>query len=253
MGEIRKKGVQFYRGQVKAYRGKSLFTRPNKCLWLLACVMCVAPVEAGWGYEALSLPVPMEQVFHVHPRERGVAVAQATNWAPYQYRVEQQGPATSVPSHSSGRTKQSLVNTVMALLATFDDAGVLPGEGTAQANQIIHALIQLQSALVKSTNPDLRLFVFEALRGKAGDGPDNVSGTLLAEGLTSRVVEALVTSPAQPGMWERPAVVQAFQEFNVTEADWKVVETIFLHAREVYATQGLSIHEVFSAQRHRIS
>ncbi len=253
MGEIRKKGVQIYGGQMKAYGRMWLFACLKNWLLLLAGVMCVAPVEAGWGYEALSLSVPMERVFHGNFRERGVAVNEGLNWAPYQYRVEQQGPATSAPSHSSGRTKQSLVNTVMALLATFDDAGVLPAEGTVQANQIIHALIQLQSALVKSTNPDLRQFVFEALREKAGDGPDEVSGTLLAEGLTSRVVEALVTSAVQPGVWERPALVRAFQEFNVTEADWRVVETIFLHAREAYAIQGRSIHEAFSAWQHRIS
>ncbi|HEX2055392.1 MAG TPA: kelch repeat-containing protein, partial [Nitrospiraceae bacterium] len=47
------------------------------------------------------------------------------------------------PEHRARATSRH-VGSVMAMLATFDEAHVLPPEGTAQANQIIKALIQFQ-------------------------------------------------------------------------------------------------------------
>ena len=188
---------------------------------MLAVLMFLVPVEAGWASD--------------------------------RYLVESQRPSARPPSSPSPQTNRSLVNAVMALLATFDDAGVLPAEGTAQANQIIHALIQLQSALVKSTDPNLQEFLIEVLRNKIGDGWEEVYRSILDKGLTSLVVEALVTSTPQPGLWERPALVQAFKQFNVTEADWRMVERIYLRARDAYGKQGQSIHEAFSAWQRRMS
>ena len=46
----------------------------------------------------------------------------------------------------------------MALLAVFDEAQVLPPEGSSEATQLVHALIQAQSAFLKSQNPAVRNF-----------------------------------------------------------------------------------------------
>ena len=205
---------QLQRGQVGA-NGETLFlTLSRVCVVMLAGMMSLFPVPM-----CLASETPI---------------------------IESQGPSSNTPGSPTSRTNRSHVVAVMALLATFDDAGALPPEGTAQANQIIHALIQLQSVLVKSADPDLQSFLVEALGGKTGDGWEEVHRTLLEKGLTSLVVEALVTFAQQSAIWERPALVQAFQQFNVTEADWRIMETTFLLARDEYATQGSSIHKAYS-------
>ena len=48
---------------------------------------------------------------------------------------------------TSERASASMVGTIMTLLATLAEAEVLPPEGTVQANQVIHGLIQLQSRI----------------------------------------------------------------------------------------------------------
>lgn len=174
-------------------------------------------------------------------------------WASDRLIVQNQLPPPPALSKSLQRTNRLLINAVMALLATFDEVGVLPEEGTSQANQIIHALIQMQSALVKSTNPDLRQFFSEVLSGKLGEGDEEIDRKIFEEGLTSVVVEALVTSPLQPDVWEQPGLVQGFQQFNVTESDWQMVKTVYWRAREAYVKKGLSIHEAYVAWRHQLS
>ena len=64
---------------------------------------------------------------------------------------------------TSERASSSMIGNIMALLATFDEAAILPPEGTAQANQVIHGLIQLQSALIKSPSSELAAYRMTAL------------------------------------------------------------------------------------------
>ncbi|MDR4493571.1 MAG: hypothetical protein R3B74_03955 [Nitrospirales bacterium] len=171
----------------------------------------------------------------------------------YRGNVEHQRVGTIAAGNSPLRTRRSLVNTVMALLATFEEAGVLPPEGTAQASQIIHALIQLQSVVVKTSDPDFQRFLAEAIRVQIGNNWEKTYRSLPQTGLTSIVCEALVTYASQSVVWEQQGVARVFRQFNVTEADWVVVETIFLRAREVYAQQGVSIHNVFSDWLNKMS
>src|SRR2546426_7281457 len=59
-------------------------------------------------------------------------------------------------SSAAGEPSRPLVGHVMALLAVFEEAAVLPPETSPEANALIHALIQTQAALIKSTNPATR-------------------------------------------------------------------------------------------------
>ncbi|MGE0473048.1 MAG: hypothetical protein AB7P17_05395, partial [Nitrospirales bacterium] len=119
--------------------------------------------------------------------------------------------------------------------------------------QIIHALIQLQSVVVKTSDPDFQRFLAEAIRVQIGNNWEKTYRSLPQTGLTSIVCEALVTYASQSVVWEQQGVARVFRQFNVTEADWVVVETIFLRAREVYAQQGVSIHNVFSDWLNKMS
>ena len=130
---------------------------------------------------------------------------------------------------------------------------MLPPEGTAQANQIIHALIQLQSAVVKTSDPDLQRFLSEAIRIKVGKDWEETYRSLPRIGLTSMVFEALVSHDTQSGLWKQEGIARAFRQFNLTEEDWVVVKTIFLRARDVYTQQGASIHDAFSVWLKKMS
>lgn len=63
-------------------------------------------------------------------------------------------PSPSLGSRAkTSRASAQHVGSVMALLATFQEADVLPPEASPEANQLIRALIQFQSAFMKSQNP----------------------------------------------------------------------------------------------------
>src|SRR2546430_15308754 len=67
-------------------------------------------------------------------------------------------------SSAAVESSRPLVGHVMALLAVFEEAAVLPPETSPEANALIHALIQTQAALTKSTNPATRRWVTYALQ-----------------------------------------------------------------------------------------
>lgn len=137
----------------------------------------------------------------------------------------------------------------MTLLATFDEAGILPTEGTAQANQVIHGLIQLQSALLQSASSELAMYRMAAeahwrsLHKELGDG------ALEGKRLTARVLAALILYDQEHPMWKDQKIVTAMQAFNVTHADWMVIGGLFHKANEVFREQGRSIHQVYDAWR----
>lgn len=149
----------------------------------------------------------------------------------------------------SEKASSSMVGAIMALLATFDEAGVLPHEGTAQANQVIHGLIQLQSALMKSASPELAAYWMAAeIHWKSQDKEmkDEVLG---GKGLTDRVLAALILYDQEHPMWKDQKIVLAVQAYNVTHADWILIVDLFHKANEVFREQGRSIHQVYDVWR----
>ncbi|MEX2490356.1 MAG: hypothetical protein WD425_01200 [Nitrospirales bacterium] len=150
---------------------------------------------------------------------------------------------------TSDRASSSTVATIMALLATLEEAGVLPPEGTSQANQVIHGLIQLQSAVMKSSSPELGAYRVAAeafWRSQHTEGPQGETG---GEGLTSKVLGAFIDYDQEYSLWGDPNIVLALQEFNVTRADWMLVADLFHQAEVIFHEQGRSIHSVYQTWR----
>ncbi len=56
----------------------------------------------------------------------------------------------------------------MAVLATLQDADVLPPEGTPEANRVIKSVIQFQSVFLKSSDPSVQSFLTQALAASGG-------------------------------------------------------------------------------------
>ena len=147
------------------------------------------------------------------------------------------------------RASSSMVGTIMALLATFDEAGILPPEGTSQANQVIHALIQLQSTLMKSTSPELAAYRVEAetfWRRQHRGGEDREAAS---QGLTAKVLGVFIVYDQEHPLWDDPKVGLAMQEFNVTRADWVLIVDLFHQAEAVFHQQGRSLYEVYEVWR----
>ncbi len=152
----------------------------------------------------------------------------------------------------SERTRSSMVGTIMALLATFDEAGILPPEGTAQANQLIHGLIQLQSALMKSESPELAAYRMAAEAQWVSEHQDVEDGGRETGELTSNVLAMLMSYDHMHPLWEDPKVVAAMQAFNVTHADWIFMRECFHQADAVLRKQGRSIHTVYESWRMKM-
>lgn len=156
------------------------------------------------------------------------------------------------PDVSSNRTGSALVGSVMALLATFEGANVLPPEGTSQANQLIHGLIQLQSALVKSQSSELSEYFSAAVEQRFEKESAGLLGSIHQSGLTFKMLEALVSHNHKIPMWEKPALTEIFQRYNFSRQDWELIEEIFGEADAAYRMKGSSIHDAYELWRSQM-
>jgi hypothetical protein len=177
-----------------------------------------------------------------------------TEWAPGYLLFVYRAGAPPQPSSdfSSKGTDSALVGSVMALLATFEGANVLPPEGTFQANQLIHGLIQLQSVLVKSESTVLNDYISAAVSDRFKMDGEVLLQSIHQGGLTSKLLEALVIYDKKNGMWEQPALTQLFQRYNVSRLDWQLIEEVFSHADAAYRMKGSSIHEAYEQWRSQM-
>ena len=158
-------------------------------------------------------------------------------------------PAPSRPI-KSGRTPAAHIGSVMAMLATFHEAGVLPPESSAEADRLIHALIQSQSMFLKSSNPVVRNIFSSALAEKFNaKKAASLTVAFASTGWTSETLEALVDYSAQRTPADEPRLADLFGDYGVSTADWKFVRQVFAKARERLLKQGKQVHAVFAVQR----
>lgn len=149
--------------------------------------------------------------------------------------------ATPVAAQSS----RPLVGHVMALLAVFEEADVLPPESSPEANALLHALIQTQAALTKSADKAARMWFAEALRRGDTQGLSPVS----PDALTSRTLEAILAYAASHPPAERPAVLAGLRAFNIGQADFDLLARVYGKAKGRFQSSGRDIHKVYDRQR----
>lgn len=162
-----------------------------------------------------------------------------------------EGRANDRPGQS-GRTPAAHVGSVMALLATFDEAGVLPPESSPRANQLIRALIQFQSAFLKSSDTAVREFLSSALQVHGRRRAQTMPDCFALTGWTSESLEAVVEYSMHHAMWENPRMSRAFHAYNLSERDWEFVQEIFLRARRNLSGRERDLHAVFARHRSRM-
>jgi hypothetical protein len=154
-----------------------------------------------------------------------------------------------VPVQAQGRTPSGPVGASMALLATLQDAGILPPEGSPEANRVIQMVIQFQALFMKSTDPGVRQFVDEAFRVAFAARAQDISAEFRKGGWTSQVVEALCDHYANISAPERAELSRSFARVNMRPAHFESLCDLYTKARAVFSQQGRNIHRIFAEHR----
>lgn len=157
-----------------------------------------------------------------------------------------------IRSKATGRASSTQVGTVMALLATFEEAGALPPESSPEANRLIKALIQFQAAFMKSTDPAITQLLTDALTMKLGNRAPADIARFHATGWTSESLEALVEFIAARKTWQQPDVRMGFRPYNVGEEDFALLANTFVTARRNLAGRGHDLHTVYASRRREM-
>lgn len=152
----------------------------------------------------------------------------------------------------SKRTPAQHVGAVMAVLGTFNEAGVLPPEADPRANQLIRSVIQFQSLFLKSPEPAVQEYLLSALSHQQGEHGARMYDLFYKKGWTSETLESLVEYSMRYSMWDNPRIKAAIESFHLSEGDWNLIEEIFLKARQELVNQGQNVHEVFVGQRQKM-
>jgi hypothetical protein len=148
-----------------------------------------------------------------------------------------------------GRMATAPVGASMAVLATLQDAGVLPPEGTAEANRAIQTVIQFQAVFMKSSDPAVDEFRSQALAHRWAAQAEEIGTVFRRNGWTSEVLEAFVDRYAELRADQRANLAAAFAQFNMRQNDFELLSTLYDQARSRFREQGRDIHEIFAAHR----
>lgn len=161
-------------------------------------------------------------------------------------------PAHQADGPRVSRATPQQVGAVMTVLATFQDAGVLPPESSPEANQLIRTLIQFQAALMKSAHPAVKQFLSAALAAKLGDRAPAAARAFQAAGWTSESLEALVDYAVGRPVWDQPGLEEGFRAYHVGRSDFELLSTILQAARTQLAARGTDLHTVYATKRREM-
>ena len=140
----------------------------------------------------------------------------------------------------------------MALLATFEDAGILPPEGTPQANGIIKAVIQFQSAFLKSRHPAVQRFFAEAHRVKFGLRAEEIEASFRRGGWSPESFGAVIEAGQTGDVWSAAGLSDAFKEFNIGRSDFELLTELYRQSPAAFVTQGKTFQEVYAQPRREM-
>lgn len=161
--------------------------------------------------------------------------------------------ATSKPvstqSQRAAKTASPFIGSAMAVLATFQDADVLPPEGTPEANHIIRLVIQFQSVFTKSENVAVREFVRQALAPNNGDQTADIAGNLRTTGWTAEVLERLSDEEARRSSEDLQTLAHGFAPFNLSVEEFHRFMQLVRDARQAFQARGLEFRNIFSSRR----
>lgn len=141
------------------------------------------------------------------------------------------------------------MGSAMAVLATLEQAQVLPPEGTREANLVIKSVIQCQSAFMKSGDPAIEAFLARAVAAKHGERAPDVIALFRLSGWTPDVLQALAESAEGLSTDQESALGAGLSRYNVSLADFQHLMGLVREAQRSLATRGLDLRQVYAAHR----
>ena len=157
--------------------------------------------------------------------------------------------ASSIQAQRPGKTAAPHVGSAMAVLATLEQARILPPEGTKEADRIIKSVIQLQSLFTKSTHPDLQHFMRRAVETARGKQAPDLAAQFQASGWTSDVLEALAEAVAQTPAEALQPLAPGLKTVNLSLEDFRQFMQLMKNGKEALASSGQDFHAVFATHR----
>jgi hypothetical protein len=156
-----------------------------------------------------------------------------------------------LPSSSEliGKASSSQVGSAMAVLATLEQAQVLPPEGTREANYVIKSVIQFQSVFTKSTDPAVQDFLHRAVINKQGEHAQGVLARFRSSGWTPEVLEALADADLHTSADEFQSLATGLGQFNVSVEDFRRFMQLVRDGEKAFAERGENFEEVFADHR----
>ncbi|NGZ07770.1 MAG: hypothetical protein CV088_00050 [Nitrospira sp. LK70] len=137
----------------------------------------------------------------------------------------------------------------MAVLATLEQAQVLPPEGSREADHVIRSVIQFQSALSKSTDASVQRFLGDAVAGKYGEEATPLLERFRASGWTAEILEALADADQRTSAEELERLATGFGQFNLSVDDFKRFMQLVREGRSALTARGQRFEEVFDHHR----
>lgn len=164
------------------------------------------------------------------------------------------GSASPALAQVIGRaaTPSGPIGASMAVLATLQDADVLPPEDSPEANRVIKVVIQFQSVFMKSTDPAVHTFLSQALATQGERSADETLSRFRSLGWTSEVLEALNKQWAATAIDQRAMLAPGFRQFNVSLTDFDWLMELVATARTAFVQRGQTIHQVFAHRRREM-
>jgi hypothetical protein len=161
--------------------------------------------------------------------------------------AEHQSPA--IPTQQAKRASP-YVGSAMAVLATLEQAQVLPPEGSREADRIIQSVIQLQSAFATSTDGGLQDFAHRAVTAKHGENTSTVLERFRSSGWTADMLEALADADLPTTVEERQQLTTGLRQFNLSVDDFTRLMQLVKDSRSALAARGNTFEEIYTSRRN---
>ncbi|MBH0203904.1 MAG: hypothetical protein HP496_16795 [Nitrospira sp.] len=141
------------------------------------------------------------------------------------------------------------VGAAMAVLATLEQAQVLPPEGSREADRVIQSVIQLQSVFAKGTDRSVQEFAQRAIAHTPGRNVQMVLERFRSNGWTADMLVALADADRRASAEERQDMAAGLGQFNLSVDDFRRLMQLVRDGRAALEAQGQNFDEVYA--RHR--
>lgn len=162
--------------------------------------------------------------------------------------------ASAIPNQTqrSGKAPSSHVGSAMAVLATLEQARVLPPEGTTDANRIIKSVIQLQTLFMKTTDPSVQEFMRHAVADTQEEHTAQVLAQFYSSGWTPDVLAALADSALRSPAVELQRLEPGLRSVNLSVDDFRSFMQLVRNGEQALTESGKNFHDVFRFHRKTI-